>query len=104
MRRFAPLVVSVLVVTAMGLFGLRLNARATSKAETIHREDRETLQKTLSGLGKQYVLFALKEEFDTASTGPWSLQAGDAADAARLKAFVGRSAAACRPAGRRPRR
>ena len=36
-----------------------------------------TLQTTLAGLGKQYALFAFKEELDFASTGPWSLKPGD---------------------------
>ena len=74
LRRFAPLLVSVALVGALGAVGLRASAGANNKAETMHRRDRETLQTTLAGLGKQYTLFAFKEEMDFASTGPWSLR------------------------------
>ncbi|HEV3353905.1 MAG TPA: EAL domain-containing protein [Acidimicrobiales bacterium] len=92
LRRFAPLLVSVVVIGALGAVGLRASAGANSKAEALHRRDRVTLQTTLAGLGRQYTLFAFKEEFDFASTGPWSLKPGDPSDQARLKGFVGRSA------------
>src|SRR5436853_5580966 len=92
LRRFAPLLVSVAVVGALGAVGLRASAGANSKAEAMHRRDREALQTTLAGLGKQYALFAFKEEMDFASTGPWSLRPGDPNDLARLKGFVARSA------------
>ncbi len=92
LRRFAPLLVSVAVVGALGAVGLRASAGANSKAEAMHRRDREALQKTLAGLGRQYALFAFKEEMDFASTAPWSLKPGDKADQARLQGYVGRSA------------
>ena len=92
LRRFAPLIVSVAVVGALGAVGLRASAGANSKAEALHRRDREVLQTTLAGLGRQYALFALKEEMDFASTGPWSLRPGEKADVARLQDFVNGSA------------
>jgi len=92
LRRFAPLLVSVAVIGALGALGLRASAGANSKAEAMHRRDRETLQQTLAGLAHQYALFAFKEEMDLASTGPWSLKAGDPADRARLQAYVSHSA------------
>ena len=92
LRRFAPLLVSVAVVGALGAVGLRASAGANSKAEALDRRDREVLQTTLAGLGRQYALFAFKEEMDFASTGPWSLRPGDKADLARLQGFVARSA------------
>src|SRR5947209_10672483 len=92
LRRFALLIVSVAVIGALGAVGLRASAGANSKAEALDRRDRETLQTTLAGLGKQYALFAFKEELDFASTNPWSLRPGDPADQARLKGFVSRSA------------
>src|SRR5947199_8876794 len=92
LRRFAPLLVSVAVVGALGAVGLRASAGANSKAEALDRRDREVLQTTLAGLGRQYALFAFKEELDLASTGPWSLRPGDKADLARLQGFVARSA------------
>jgi diguanylate cyclase (GGDEF)-like protein/PAS domain S-box-containing protein len=92
LRRFASLLVSVAVIGALGAVGLRASAGANSKAEALARRDRVTLQTTLAGLGKQYTLFAFKEELDFASTGPWSLEPGDPNDLARLKGFVARSA------------
>ena len=91
LRRFAPLIISVVLVGALGAVGLQASAGANSKAEALHRRDRETLQETLAGLTHQYLLFAFKEEFDFASTGPWSLRPGDAADQARLGGFVSQS-------------
>ncbi|MBV8297415.1 MAG: EAL domain-containing protein [Acidimicrobiia bacterium] len=91
-RRFAPLLVSVAVIGALGAVGLRASAGANSKAEALHRRDRVTLQTTLGGLSHQYTLFAFKEELDFASTGPWSLRPGDPSDQARLQGFVARSA------------
>jgi len=92
LRRFAPLIISVVLVGALGAVGLQASAGANSKAEALHRRDRETLQETLAGLTHQYLLFAFKEEFDFASTGPWSLRPGDAADQAPLNVFATDSA------------
>src|SRR5947209_3017022 len=88
LRRFAPLIVSMVVVGALGAVGLQASAGANSKAEALHGRDRQTLQETLGGLTHQYLLFAFKEEFDFASTGPWSLRPGDNADRTRLQEFV----------------
>jgi diguanylate cyclase (GGDEF)-like protein len=87
-RRVIPLVLSVALVLGTGVLGVRLTTDANNKAEAIHRQDRDTLQSTLAGLGKQYVLFSLKEGLDYASTGSWTLRPGDGADAARLRSFV----------------
>src|SRR5437867_8389321 len=91
LRRFAPLLVSVGLVVALGAVGLLASAGANNKAEALHRRDREILQSTLAGLGHQYILFAVKDEYDFASTGPWSLQVGDQGDIARLQGYVGHS-------------
>jgi diguanylate cyclase (GGDEF)-like protein/PAS domain S-box-containing protein len=91
LRRFAPLLVSVALVGALGAVGLRASAGANNKAEGMHRRDRETLQTTLAGLGRQFALFAFKEESDLASSGAWSLRPGDPADLARLQGFVNHS-------------
>src|SRR2546421_2127344 len=92
LRRFAPLLVSVALVGALGAVGLQASAGANGKAETMHRRDREVLQTTLAGLGKQYTLFAFKEEMDFAWTGRWPRRPGDKADVARLQDFVNGSA------------
>src|SRR5437763_652691 len=92
LRRFAPLIVSAGLVVALGAVGLLASASANNKAEALHKRDREILQSTLAGLGHQYVLFALKEELDFASSGSWALQVGDAGDLARLQSYVSHSA------------
>ena len=79
---------SVLIIGAAGALAIGLTAQATSKAEDIHLADRQSLQATLGGLGKQYLLFSLKEGLDYASTGTWHLSPGDPADTARLQSFV----------------
>ena len=87
-RRVAPLVLSVTLILGTGALGFYLTTQATAKAESIHLSDRNSMQSTLAGLGKQYVLFSLKEGLDYASTGTWSLRPRDTGDAARLKTFV----------------
>ncbi|HEY2428946.1 MAG TPA: sensor domain-containing diguanylate cyclase [Acidimicrobiales bacterium] len=92
LRRWVSLAALVAVLVAAGGAGLALTVGADHKAQAIHQNDRLSLQQTLGGLGSQFLLLALKDEDDTASTGPWALQAGSAADAARLTAFAHRSA------------
>jgi diguanylate cyclase (GGDEF)-like protein len=84
----APLILSVGLILGTGVLGVQLTTQANSKAESIHLADRNSMQSTLAGLGKQYVLFSLKEGLDYASTGTWSFQPGDPGDAARLHTFV----------------
>ena len=91
-RRFLPLAVSMGLVLAMGVVGLRMSAAANDKAEAIHRADRLSREKTLSGLVNQYFQFAFKEAFDHGATQSWSFQPGDPADVQRLEALVKRSA------------
>ncbi|HXZ61929.1 MAG TPA: sensor domain-containing diguanylate cyclase [Acidimicrobiales bacterium] len=88
LRRAGPVILSVLLVVTTGALGLVLTARANTKAESLLIQDRTTLQNTLGGLGKQYVLFSLKEGLDYASTGTWQLTPKSAADEARLQSFV----------------
>ena len=83
-----PLLLSVCLVLGTGALGIALSNHANAKAEAVLRADRYNLETTLAGLGKQYVLFSLKEGLDYASTGTWSLSPGDPADAARLHSFV----------------
>src|SRR5205807_3752549 len=83
--------VSVGLVLGLGALAFAASAGATRRAQAVHRQDREALQTTLAGLGHQYLLFALKEEYDFASSGSWNLRATDQGDAARLKTFVDHS-------------
>ena len=88
LRRMVPVLLSVTLVLGTGALGIALSDHANAQAEGVLRADRTTLQGTLAGLGKQYVLFSLKEGLDYASTGTWSLHPGDPTDAARLHSFV----------------
>jgi len=92
LRRIAPLVASIVLVIATGTLGVVLTRRANDKAERTHARDRENMQTTLAGLGKQYLLFSAKEPYDFAATGTWSLAPGDGADRDRLTAFLAHSA------------
>src|SRR5918996_842744 len=91
-RRFLPLAVSMGLVLAMGVVGLRMSAAANDKAEAIHRADRIAREKTLAGLVNQYFQFAFKEAFDFGATQPWSFEPNDSGDTAHLEALVSRSA------------
>ena len=88
LRHVALLLASVLLICLTGALSIALTTEASDKAQTIHLQDRQDLQTTLGGLGKQYLLFSLKEALDYASTGQWDLTPGDAADRARLETFV----------------
>jgi diguanylate cyclase (GGDEF)-like protein len=88
LRQMAPLLLSVSLILGTGALGIALSNNANDKAEAVLRADRDNLESTLAGLGKQYLLFSLKEGLDYASTGAWSLRPGDPADAARLHSFV----------------
>ena len=87
-RRLGPVLVSVVLVVATGVLGLGLTVRANTNAEALIVHDRTTEQNTLASLGKEYVLFSLKEGLDFASRGTWQLTAGSAPDTARLESFV----------------
>jgi len=87
-RGALPAVVSFVLILAVAMVGLLATRAATSTADRTHRDDRQRLETTLSGLGDQYILFTFKEEFDFASSGPWSLHAGDSGDTGRLRRFV----------------
>lgn len=88
LRHLLLLACSVLLICITGALAIGLTAQASDKADAIHLQDRESLQGTLGGLGRQYLLFSLKEGLDYASTGTWNLTPGDRADEARLQTFV----------------
>ena len=88
LRHLVPLALSVVLISVTGAVAVALTVQATDRAEQSHLADRQSLQATLGGLGKQYVLFSLKEGLDYASTGTWNLRPGDPADTARLQSFV----------------
>jgi signal transduction histidine kinase len=76
----------------MAAIGVSTSADANRKAKSIHSMDRKSLQSTLGVLGTQYVQFGVKEAFDYANTGTWTLRPGDPKDQDRLRAFTARSA------------
>jgi len=88
LRRLGPVILSVVLVCAIGGVGLALTANANAKGEKLLVQDRLTMQDTLGSLGKDYVLFSLKEGLDYASTGAWALTPDSPADEARLQSFV----------------
>jgi diguanylate cyclase (GGDEF)-like protein len=88
LRRMAPVISSIALVVATCLLGLALTVHADTKTEHLLVRDRVSEQQTLAGLGKQYVLFSLKEGLDYASSGSWQLTPGSGADRARLQSFV----------------
>jgi diguanylate cyclase (GGDEF)-like protein/PAS domain S-box-containing protein len=87
-RRFAPLVISLALVAAMGSVGLRVVREANDKADETHVEDRLTQDRTLASLTKQYFQFAFKEAYDFGAAQPWSFQPGDPGDASRLESLA----------------
>ncbi len=87
-RYVVPLLASVLLICLTGALAVGLTTQATNKAGSIHLQDRQSLEGTLGSLGKQYLLFSMKEGLDYANTGTWNLRPGDPSDAARLQNFV----------------
>jgi diguanylate cyclase (GGDEF)-like protein/PAS domain S-box-containing protein len=77
--------VLVALVAAFSLLATRL--LGTTATATVQR-DRQTLQSTLSGLGRQYLLLQFQSQLIVAGQQPWTLRPGSPADAARLRAFV----------------
>jgi diguanylate cyclase (GGDEF)-like protein len=92
LRHGLPLVISALLVLTTGAVGIAMNNRATDKAETVVTAARDQFETALASLGKQYVLFSLKEGLDYAATASWDLEPGDPGDVARLRAFVDHAA------------
>jgi diguanylate cyclase (GGDEF)-like protein/PAS domain S-box-containing protein len=90
-RRFAPLVISLALVAAMGAVGLRVVREANDKADDTHLQDRLTQDRTLSSLTNQYFQFAFKEAFDFGAAEPWTFEPGDPGDAARLRSLASHS-------------
>jgi diguanylate cyclase (GGDEF)-like protein len=88
LRHVALLLASVLLICLTGALSIALTTQASDKAQTIHLQDRQDLQTTLGGLGRQYLLFSLKEALDYSGTGQWHLTPGDTADRVRLQTFV----------------
>ena len=89
LRHVLLLLASVLLICLTGALSIALTTQASDKAQTIHLQDRQDLQTTLGGLGKQYLLFSLKEALDYAGIGQWALTPGDTTDQGRLQTFVG---------------
>jgi diguanylate cyclase (GGDEF)-like protein len=81
----------VALILGGGVLAVALTTQATDRAESIHLQDRDENQATLGNLGKQYLLFSLKEGSDYVSTVSWSLHPGDPTDTARLRNFVQRA-------------
>jgi diguanylate cyclase (GGDEF)-like protein/PAS domain S-box-containing protein len=81
----AASVILVILVTVSGVVATRLLGNT---AITARRADRTALQETLSGLGRQYLLFGLHDALVYAQTQRWQLTPGSAVDVGRLKGFT----------------
>ncbi|HLI23459.1 MAG TPA: diguanylate cyclase, partial [Acidimicrobiales bacterium] len=88
LRSLLGVVVGVTLVILVTLSGLGATRILGNTAVTARRSDRVALQVTLSGLGRQYLLFGLHDALVFAASQPWQLSPGSAVDAARLRAFT----------------
>jgi diguanylate cyclase (GGDEF)-like protein/PAS domain S-box-containing protein len=75
----------VVVVTLSGVLATRLLGKDAISAR---RSDRYELQSTLSGLGRQYVLFGLHDAMVFAASQQWGLTPDNPQDMGRLRAFT----------------
>ncbi|HMK63609.1 MAG TPA: diguanylate cyclase, partial [Acidimicrobiales bacterium] len=92
LRRSAPVALSVLVILVVAGFGFAATRAAENRSQSVHIADRVQEQRTLAGLGTDYVLFGFKEEINYATTHDWSLASNDPADVALLAAYAEQSA------------
>src|SRR5690349_16169685 len=91
LRRYVPLVLSLLMVAGMGAVGFQLVRSSGEATENSHSRDRLSQDETLANLTGQYFQLEFKEAFDFGSEQPWSLKPNDPADVARLHALTQRS-------------
>ena len=90
-RRLVPLVLSLLMVAAMGAVGYSVLQSSSEATEASHTQDRLSQDQTLANLAGQYFQLAFKEGFDFASEQAWDLKPNDPGDIARLQALTQRS-------------
>jgi len=90
-RRYVPLVLSLVMVAGMGAIGFGLVRSSGEATEASHTRDRLSQDRTLANLTGQYFQLAFKEAYDFGAEQPWSLKPNDPADVARLHSLTQRS-------------
>ena len=88
----APAVISLALVAAVAVVGFVATRVASDRAQSVHVADRSQEQRTLAGLGTQYVLFGFKEEINYSTSHSWRFRPGDPADVGQLVQYAGQSA------------
>src|SRR4051794_8257125 len=96
-RRHAAVPISIGLVGVLGLLGLWQGHQAGAQAETTHRSDGLSLQRTLAGLTGEYAQVGAGEMLDIvaaqerAGAAAWTGTPGNRADALRLHQVAGGS-------------
>ena len=91
LRRWAPFLLSVLLLGAVAFVGLQQTGEARARGEAVVREDRTAQQRTMTLLNDSYFGFIARGLYEFSSERTWSLQPGDQRDVAQLSTLVERS-------------
>ncbi|OJF10874.1 sensor domain-containing diguanylate cyclase [Couchioplanes caeruleus] len=92
LRNWIAVVVSVLLLVAVGIVGVLVNRSALRAADTVHRADSQALAVNNATLAGSMQLLSAKELSEFASGRPFTLAPGQAADRKILEAYVKKSA------------
>jgi diguanylate cyclase (GGDEF)-like protein/PAS domain S-box-containing protein len=87
LKRRLALVVSIVLLVAIGVVGWQMNSAAMRTAEDIHRRDTADLSRTIANLGSQYLLLSARELAEYSDAHSFSLRGGDPGDRQLLKDF-----------------
>ncbi|MEV4636951.1 sensor domain-containing diguanylate cyclase [Actinoplanes sp. NPDC049548] len=91
LRNWIAVVVSVLLLVAVGIVGVLVNRSALRAADTVHRTDSRALAVNNATLAGQMQLLSAKELSEFAASYPFSLEPGQADDRAALEEYVEKS-------------
>ncbi|WP_067504158.1 sensor domain-containing diguanylate cyclase [Actinoplanes sp. TFC3] len=91
LRNWIAVVVSVLLLVAVGIVGVLVNRSALRAADTVHRADTQALAVNNATLAGSLQLLWAKELAAYAGSYPFNLGAGNAGDSAALTDFVRKS-------------
>jgi diguanylate cyclase (GGDEF)-like protein/PAS domain S-box-containing protein len=92
LRNWLAVVVSVLLLVAVGIVGVMVNRSALRAADTVHRSDSLALAVNNATLAGQMQQLSARELKTFADSHPFNLGAGYAGDRAALDAFAAKSA------------
>lgn len=91
LRNWIAVVVSVLLLAAVGIVGVLVNRSALHAADTVHRADSLALAVNNTTLAGQVELLSAKELKAFADGYPFDLGAGDPGDRKAIEAYAGKS-------------